>query len=102
MAQITKKDILLRIEELRTKKGISPSEIAAKLGHAKTYIYRIETGEIELSVDTFLKILDILNTSPAQFFAPSTQSADQALLTALDGISEQSKALILQLAQMLK
>ncbi len=65
------KDIIYRIGYFRNKKRISAYELGQRLGHAKTYFYRIESGEIMLDMETFLDILTILEVPVEEFFYPN-------------------------------
>lgn len=67
---MTKQDILDKIKYLRTQKKLSSYAMGMQLGHAKTYFYRIENGEIDLSIDTLLEILEVLGVTTAEFFLP--------------------------------
>ena len=71
---MTKQDILNKISYLRRQKKLSSYAMGMQLGHAKTYFYRIESGEIDLSIDTFLEILDVLGVTTAEFFCPKTET----------------------------
>lgn len=52
---LSKKEILNRLSVLRTERNISAYKLSMDLGHAKTYIYRIESGEIQLSLGGVLR-----------------------------------------------
>lgn len=51
------------IKYLRTKKGISQQTLADKVGIDRSTISRIETNEIETTIDNALKIADYFNVS---------------------------------------
>lgn len=50
---LSKKDILNRIGYYRNLRKISAYKLGLELGHSKTYFYRIESGEIQLTIDNF-------------------------------------------------
>lgn len=55
-----------RIKFLRTKRGISIDDLAAKLGKNRTTIYRYENGDIEnLPLDILTPLAEVLDTTPA-------------------------------------
>lgn len=55
-----------RIKLLRTKRGMSIDELAAKLGKNRTTIYRYENGDIEnLPLDILNPLAEALDTTPA-------------------------------------
>lgn len=71
---MTREEILFRIGYFRNKKGLSAYKVGKQLGHSKNYFYRIERGEINLSVENLLDILDFLEVSTSEFFYPDLDS----------------------------
>jgi len=55
--------ILVRIKELRKKKGISQQRLATDLNTTQNTISRYETGEREPGIDELIKIADYFNVS---------------------------------------
>lgn len=74
---LSKNEILARIGYFRNKKNISAYKLGLELGHSKTYFYRVESGEIALTIDTFLEILDILQITTTEFFCPDVAQLDE-------------------------
>ena len=68
MKNMTEKQIIEKIGYYLNLRNISSYKLGYMLGHAKTYFYRIESGEIQLTLQTFLEILDILQVSTEEFF----------------------------------
>ncbi|MBO5925344.1 MAG: helix-turn-helix transcriptional regulator [Clostridia bacterium] len=101
-ANLTKQDILNRIGYFRNLRNISAYKLGLELGHSKTYFYRIESGEIQLTLDTLLEILDILQVSTTEFFSPILKEEDVALFEAFNNLSPDSKQTILDLTKKLK
>ena len=99
---LSKKDILNRIGYFRNLRSISAYKLGMQLGHSKTYFYRIESGEIQLTLDTFLEILEILNVSTTEFFCPSLSNEDQDLIEQVQELSSESKQTIIDLMKKLK
>ncbi|MGN0960741.1 MAG: helix-turn-helix domain-containing protein [Christensenellales bacterium] len=99
---LSKKEILERISFLRTKKNISAYKLGIELGHSKTYFYRIESGEIQLTMDLFLDILDVLNVTTSEFFCPYINEEDKQLLDNINSLSEKNKKTIIELIANLK
>ena len=50
-----------RLKESRIKAGLTQEQLAEKLGVAKSYIVRYESGNREPAVATIAKALEILN-----------------------------------------
>ena len=99
---LNKKEILNRISYYRTKRNISAYKLGLELGHSKTYFYRIESGEIQLTLDTLLEILDILQVTTTEFFCPIIDDSDKKLLEEFNHLSTDSKQTILDLMKKLK
>lgn len=99
---LSKKEIINRIGYFRNLKNMSAYKLGLKLGHSKTYFYRIESGEIQLTLDMFLEVLDILQVTTTEFFCPTIKEEDQALLNMIDNLSTENKQIILDLMKKLK
>ena len=103
---MTKQDIIEKIALLRTQKNISAYKLGMQLGHAKTYFYKIENGEIDLSIDTFLEILDVLGVTTAEFFCPENsqtkKEAKEPLLELIEKLPEETKSALLSFIIKLK
>lgn len=54
---------LVRLKELRKKKGISQLRLATDLNTTQNTISRYETGEREPGIDELIKIADYFNVS---------------------------------------
>ncbi len=99
---LSKKEIIDRIGYFRNKRNISAYKLGIELGHSKTYFYRIESGEIQLTVDMLLEILDILQISTTEFFCPTLKEDDLNLLNLIDNLSPENKQTIIDLTKKLK
>ena len=103
---LTKQDIIEKIALLRTEKNISAYKLSMALGHSKTYMYRVENGEIDLSIDTFLEILDVLGVTTAEFFCPENsqtkKEAKEPLLELIEKLPEETKSALLSFIIKLK
>ena len=98
----TYKEILDRIEYFRNKKKISAYKLGLELGHSKTYFYRVESGEIQLTIEKFLDILDVLEVTTSEFFNTSIDSIDEELLNLISELSDENKRIIVDLIGKLK
>ncbi|MBR2376566.1 MAG: helix-turn-helix transcriptional regulator [Clostridia bacterium] len=99
---LSKKEIIERIGYFRNLKKISAYKLGMELGHSKTYFYRIESGEIQLTLDILLDVLDILQVTTTEFFCPTLTSEDKNVLEMFNGLSSDSKQTILDLMKKLK
>lgn len=57
-----------RITELRIKKGVSEYQMSYDLGHSKSYINNISSGNALPSLKELFSICDYFFISPADFF----------------------------------
>ncbi len=99
---LSKKEIIDRIGYFRNLKNMSAYKLGMELGHAKTYFYRIESGEIQLTLDVLLEVLDILNVSTTEFFCPTLKEDEIELLDMISNLSTENKKMILDLVKKLK
>lgn len=79
-----------RIAELRTKRGISQTELGELLGTTKQTVYKYETGIVtNIPLDKLERIADILEVSPAYLMGwdnktPPPSLSDEAMKVARD------------------
>lgn len=99
---LSKKEILDRIGYFRNQKKISAYKLGIELGHSKTYFYRVESGEIQLTIDMLLEVLDILKVTTTEFFCPILKQEDKELLDMVGNLSPESKQTIIELIKKLK
>jgi len=99
---LSKEEILNRIGYFRAKKNMSAYKLGLELGHAKNYFYRIESGEIPLTLDMLLEILELLEVGTAEFFCPTLSEEDHILLELITGLSDENKKTIYDLIKKLK
>ncbi len=92
------KDILEKIRTTRVSKGYTQDYIAEKLGIDAVNYGRIERGQARLTLDRFLKICEILEIEPAEFFETG---ANYEIIEYLKKIYETEK-LILKTLKSLK
>ena len=67
---LNREKIIERISYFRTKKNISAYKLSAELGHAKNYFYRVESGKFDLSLTSFLEVLEMLDIPILELFFP--------------------------------
>ncbi|MBI3502675.1 MAG: helix-turn-helix transcriptional regulator [Bacteroidetes bacterium] len=63
----TKQIIGKRIKTLRTKKKLTLQELADKIGADRQYVWNIENGEVNLTLDYLDKIINALNATQEEF-----------------------------------
>lgn len=99
---LSKKEIIERIGYFRNLRKISAYKLGMQLGHSKTYFYRIESGEIQLTLDIFLEVLEILQVTTTEFFCPTLKEDDKVLLDMIGSLSIENKQTIMDLIKKLK
>ena len=99
---LSKKEIIDRIGYFRNLRKISAYKLGMQLGHSKTYFYRIESGEIQLTLDMLLEVLDILHVTTTEFFCPTLKEDDKVLLDMIGNLSTENKQTIIDLIKKLK
>ena len=65
---LTYQDIIDQIGFYMNKANVSAYDLSLKLGHSENYIYKIQSGRINLSIKTLLEILEILGITTKEFF----------------------------------
>lgn len=74
------KDILHKIKELREEKNISQNKMSKLIFIGRSTYTKVENGEIELTLDRFMKICDVLGVKPAFFlFEEETDRTDMLI-----------------------
>ena len=58
----------LNIKEKREQLGISQKELAEKVGISQSFLCDIEQGRSKPSIDTAIKIAQVLNVADIKFF----------------------------------
>ncbi|MBO4936903.1 MAG: helix-turn-helix transcriptional regulator [Clostridia bacterium] len=99
---LTAKEIIERISYIRTKKNISAYKMSKDLGHSKTYFYRIESGEMQLTINNLIEVLQILGVTTSEFFCPTLNEEDKLILNNLNNLSDDNKKTILDLIKKLQ
>ena len=56
------------LKQQRLKSGLTLNELAEKMGTDRQYIWNIENGKINMSLNYLDKLLKMLNTNPNDFF----------------------------------
>ena len=69
MTNLNQKEIIERIGYFRAKKNISAYKLGMQLGHRKTYFYRVESGQIKLSLEAFWRYWIFYKLQQQNFFA---------------------------------
>ena len=99
---LSKKEIIDRIGYFKNLRNMTSYKLGMELGHSKTYFYRIESGEIQLTIDLLLDVLNILQVTTTEFFCPTLQENDKAILEMINNLSAENKSTIIDLIKKLK
>ena len=90
-----KKQLGLRIKQIRQLKGLSQEQFAEKLGIAPRTLCGIELGKNFFTADTLEKILEVLDITPQDLFKINHLQPQEDLLeeiiTSLKNIKDREK-----------
>lgn len=80
--EFDKKYIANIIQNERRKVGLKQSELAERIGISEKHLSKIETGKNYPALNTFLKIIDVLNLTLGDFgfYTISKNSSNKVLL----------------------
>lgn len=104
MENLSYNDVLARLGYFRNKNNLSSREVSARLDASSGHFNRIERGNVELKMKTFLDFLEIVNISPIEFFYPKPENyeKDKELLEAIFTLSDDKKQTLLDVARKMK
>lgn len=71
------KEILIRIGYVRNQANLSARELSQKIGMSQQYVAKLESGNIVLTVEKLLKILDACAFPVDRFFSNDIQQYSQ-------------------------
>jgi len=99
-------DIGARIREARNKLKMSQADVAEKAGVALSHYTNIENGKVMMKMDTFVRILEILQVSADWVLRANIPESsvifDEEYLELLDDCSVLEKASIVAIAKEVK
>lgn len=81
MYEDQKKQVALRLSQLRNIKNVSARDMSLSLGQNPSYINNIENNKALPSMTNFFYICDYLHVTPEEFF--SSDSENPALLSTI-------------------
>lgn len=90
----------IRISELRKAKGISQSDLAARIGISGPYLAQLEKGVRKITMERQKEIADALGVDPRDLvdFSSSDEQIEQ-IMSAFNRASASDRAMILSWAQ---
>jgi len=80
------KQIGSRLREARIKKGLSQAELAFQANMATNHISNIELGKQRLLIDSFVKIIEILQVSADSILRPDTPNTKEIYIKELSDL----------------
>ena len=63
-------DFGVNLAKIRMKAGLSAYELSLRIGKDASYIHKVESGKINVSLKSILKICEVLNIEPVELFKP--------------------------------
>lgn len=93
----------LRLNMLRTQKNISARKMSNALDFSQSYLSKVESGEMQPSMDKFFAICIYLGITPAEFFADNIEKpqVQAELLGLFSKLNEENSEMILSLCRKL-
>ena len=73
------KEIRLRIGYVRNCANLSAREVSLRMGMSQQYVAKLESGEITLSVEKLLQILEICDFPVERFFSTDVEGYEDDL-----------------------
>lgn len=61
-------DFGVNLARIRAKSGLSAYELSLRIGKDASYIHKVESGKINVSLKSILKICEALNIEPVELF----------------------------------
>ena len=82
MATVRRKQLLRnvgrRVAELRTERGLTQEELAARLGMSDRYLRRLEAGEINMSIWALARLANALGATIDEILVRPRKRAERA------------------------
>jgi len=63
-----KKDIVLKLAQIRVSQNISQYELSLRIGKSQSYIHEVEKGKSNLTLEAFLSMCKELGVDPCELF----------------------------------
>lgn len=88
-----------RITQLRLNKGVSEYQMSYDLGHSRSYVYNISSGNALPPLKEFFAICDYFEITPQQFFDVEVENPDliQKVIDKVKKLDDKDIKLILTL-----
>ncbi len=64
-------DFGVNLAKIRMKSGLSAYELSLRMGKDASYIHKVESGKINVSLKSILQICEVLNIEPIELFKPN-------------------------------
>ena len=92
------KDVLHRLVYVRNKANLSARELSLRMGKSSQYVSKLESGNIVLTVEKLIDILNICNFPIERFFYENidTYENDKILLNLIKSLPENKKKNIIE------
>ena len=96
--------IMHRVAYFRNANNISASQLSKKLGHSRSYIYRLESCQIKLDLQILMNILELLQVSTSEFFFYDFMNYKENMrsLSTLNKLTPSEKSILLSFINSVK
>jgi transcriptional regulator with XRE-family HTH domain len=65
------KDFGINLAKIRQRKGISAYELSLRIDKDASYVHKVETAKINISIASLLEICNQLEIEPTELFPPN-------------------------------
>jgi transcriptional regulator with XRE-family HTH domain len=91
----------VRLREWRTRRGLTQSQLADKVGWTSAYVSRLENGERRLKIDQIVKLAKALGIEPAQLMVANQMPADDldALISLAKKMRPEDRRRLIRIAE---
>lgn len=91
-------DVLHRLVYVRNKANLSARELSLRMGKSSQYVSKLESGNIVLTVEKLIDILNICNFPIERFFYENIDAYenDKTLLNLIKSLPENKKKNIIE------
>jgi DNA-binding Xre family transcriptional regulator len=64
-----RKTLATKIAQVRIAKNLSAYELSLRIGKSTNYMHMVESGKVNISIDTLFEICKALEIKPSEIFA---------------------------------
>lgn len=95
------RDLIGRLGYIRTQRNLSAREVSLRMGYSESWYYRVESGEIDISISTLYALMELFEISPSELFYYdiAKYKEDEEILNLLKKMTKEDKLAVSHLLQ---